>query len=210
MRNPTTVRGSSILGKRPLILASEGGPPRNNDEVADDRFPHYARCRPPARCCVLKRLRTLPHTRSKRRLICLTFIFSPIAKCIALCLAGAGRVLLRMERTFRRPFCEELDERVFLSASPCRPRRLSGCIYLFILPQVSSSANPRNLIGEEVHMEPVSTEDLQSEITHLRDRVDLIAEEQAAKKPWFKDVSTIIAVAAFLFSFGTTIILQTG
>jgi hypothetical protein len=59
-------------------------------------------------------------------------------------------------------------------------------------------------------MEPVSTEDLQSEITHLRDRVDLIAEEQAAKKPWFKDVSTIIAVAAFLFSFGTTIILQTG
>jgi tetratricopeptide (TPR) repeat protein len=57
------------------------------------------------------------------------------------------------------------------------------------------------------HMEPVSIEDLQGEITHLRNKVDSIAEEnQAANKPWFKNISTGISVAALLFSFGTTII----
>jgi tetratricopeptide (TPR) repeat protein len=56
-------------------------------------------------------------------------------------------------------------------------------------------------------METVSIEDLQGEITHLRNKMDSIAEEnQAAKKPWFKNISTFISVAAFLFSFGTTIV----
>jgi tetratricopeptide (TPR) repeat protein len=52
-------------------------------------------------------------------------------------------------------------------------------------------------------MESVSINDLQDEITHLRNKVDRIDE---SKKSWTKDISTFISVAAFLFSFGTTIV----
>ncbi len=56
-------------------------------------------------------------------------------------------------------------------------------------------------------METVSINDLRDEITHLRNKVDFIAEEnQEAKGPWFKNIATVISVAAFLFSFGTTIV----
>jgi tetratricopeptide (TPR) repeat protein len=42
---------------------------------------------------------------------------------------------------------------------------------------------------------------------NLHEKVDSIAEEKKeAKKPWYKNISTAISVAAFLFSFGTTII----
>ena len=52
-----------------------------------------------------------------------------------------------------------------------------------------------------------SMEDLQGGLTHLRNRVDSIIEStQAARKPWFKDIATVISVTAFLFSFGTTVI----
>src|SRR3974390_1635385 len=54
---------------------------------------------------------------------------------------------------------------------------------------------------------PVSIEGLQHEITQLGDKVHSIAERnQASKKPWFKDIATVISLAAFLFSFGTTIV----
>jgi tetratricopeptide (TPR) repeat protein len=56
-------------------------------------------------------------------------------------------------------------------------------------------------------MDTVSISDLQSEITHLRNKVDSFTEEnQEAKKAWFKSIPTVISVAAFLFSFGTTIV----
>jgi tetratricopeptide (TPR) repeat protein len=58
-----------------------------------------------------------------------------------------------------------------------------------------------------VSMETASIDILSAQVSHLRDRIDSLAEEtQSAKKPWFKNVSTLISVAAFLFSFGTTIV----
>jgi tetratricopeptide (TPR) repeat protein len=56
-------------------------------------------------------------------------------------------------------------------------------------------------------MEPILVDELRHEITHLRNRVDSIEEAYKSKEiPWYKNVSTLIAAAAFLFSFGTTIV----
>lgn len=56
-------------------------------------------------------------------------------------------------------------------------------------------------------MDTTTIEDIRSEITHLRNRVDSLAEaSEPAKVPWYKNISTIIAIAAFLFSFGTTVV----
>jgi hypothetical protein len=54
-------------------------------------------------------------------------------------------------------------------------------------------------------MGAISVEDLQSEIANLRNRVDTLADRTPEKKPWYKEAATIISVAAFLFSFGTTL-----
>jgi tetratricopeptide (TPR) repeat protein len=51
----------------------------------------------------------------------------------------------------------------------------------------------------------LSLNELRSEVTHLRNRVDSLA-ESSGKTPWYKSVSTLISVAAFVFSFGTTIV----
>jgi hypothetical protein len=50
-----------------------------------------------------------------------------------------------------------------------------------------------------------SVDELKEEISHLKNRIDTVAEE-SANKPWYQSVSTLISVAAFLFSFGTTIV----
>jgi tetratricopeptide (TPR) repeat protein len=56
-------------------------------------------------------------------------------------------------------------------------------------------------------MADVSIGDLQTELTHLRNRIDTVAEEsQAANRKWYKDISTLISVTALLFSFGTTMV----
>ena len=56
-------------------------------------------------------------------------------------------------------------------------------------------------------MGTVSVDELNEEVSHLRNRIDSLAEaSESAKKPWFKNVATLISVAAFLFSFGTTIV----
>src|SRR5215475_5713683 len=56
-------------------------------------------------------------------------------------------------------------------------------------------------------MGATSVEDLQGEITNLRNRLDSLAEngQSGSKKPWYKEVATIISLAAFVFSFGTTV-----
>jgi tetratricopeptide (TPR) repeat protein len=56
-------------------------------------------------------------------------------------------------------------------------------------------------------MEPILVDELRDEIAHLRNRVDSIEEADRSKEtPWYKNISTMIAAAAFLFSFGTTIV----
>lgn len=51
------------------------------------------------------------------------------------------------------------------------------------------------------------SEEVHEEIIHLRNRIDSIDEARKAESvPWFKNASTIIALAAFVFSFGTTAI----
>jgi tetratricopeptide (TPR) repeat protein len=56
-------------------------------------------------------------------------------------------------------------------------------------------------------MSEITNEELREEITHLRNRVDSAEEAaKAAKKPWYRNISTVISIAAFAFSFGTTIV----
>ena len=56
-------------------------------------------------------------------------------------------------------------------------------------------------------MEPILVDELRDEIKRLRNRVDSIEEVDRSKEtPWYKNISTMIAAAAFLFSFGTTIV----
>jgi hypothetical protein len=57
---------------------------------------------------------------------------------------------------------------------------------------------------DEAKMDSVENGVMQ-EVALLRDRLASIEKRQSEKKPWFKDASTIIALAAFVFSFGTTI-----
>jgi tetratricopeptide (TPR) repeat protein len=63
------------------------------------------------------------------------------------------------------------------------------------------------ITGMESQTKSPLVDETYDEISHLRNRLDSLEEANRSKEiPWYKNMSTIIAATAFLFSFGTTIL----
>ena len=56
-------------------------------------------------------------------------------------------------------------------------------------------------------MDGASGGEFAEELSSLRSRVDFLAEAgRAANQPWYKNITTLISVAALVFSLGTTVV----
>src|SRR5713226_4409013 len=56
-------------------------------------------------------------------------------------------------------------------------------------------------------MDDAPTDEFGKELSSLRKRVDLLTEEaRIANQPWYKNITTLISVAALAFSLSTTIV----